>query len=84
MGEVFLRLQAAAGHEGVGDADSGGVAKRYLDVVVIIPLQKAPVNDVEKVILVVVPVFPCNLTGDFFKLVGQSVLPGNTVPLRQG
>lgn len=84
MLEIIFRLQAAAGHEGVGDADGGSVAKCYLDVVIIIPLQKTPVNDVEKVILVVFPVSPCDLTGDLFKLVGEAVLPRNAVSLRQG
>lgn len=37
--KVILRLHAAAGHEGVGDADRCGVFERHLDVVIIILLQ---------------------------------------------
>jgi len=38
MLEVFLRLHAAPGHEGVGDADGGGAAEGRPDVELIIAL----------------------------------------------
>ncbi len=83
MLKVIFRLQAAAGHEGKGDADGGGVSELLSDVKRIILLQKTSVNDVEQIVLMVVPVVRRKLTGDFFKLVGKAVLAGNAVPFRQ-
>ena len=40
MGEVFLRLQAAAGQQGVGGADDGSVSERRAHVEIIIIIQK--------------------------------------------
>ena len=40
MGEVFLRLQPAAGQQGVGGADNGGVAERRAHVEIIILAEK--------------------------------------------
>ncbi len=83
MLKVIFRLQAAAGHKGKGDADGGGVSELLSDVKRIILLQKTSVNDVEQIVLMVVPVVRRKLTGDFFKLVGKAVLAGNAVPFRQ-
>ena len=52
-----LRLQSAAGQQGIGDADGGDVPKRHAYIEIIIALQKGIVNDAENVTLVVVPVF---------------------------
>ena len=57
MAEILLRLQPAAGHQGVGDADSGGGFELDFDVVLIVLLQKGTVNDIENVLPVVRPVF---------------------------
>ena len=40
MGEVFLRLHAAAGQQGVCGADDGGVSERRTHVEIIIIIQK--------------------------------------------
>ena len=36
MGKIVFRLQSAAGHQGVGNADGGGGLKLYFDVKLII------------------------------------------------
>ena len=64
MLEVGFRFQAAAGQQGIGDADGGGIAERRTDVKFIILLQEGAVNDVEDVILVVGPVFVRQLCGE--------------------
>ena len=56
MGEGFLRLQPAAGQQGVGGTDDGGVSEGGSDVEIIIFFQEGTVNDVEDVILIVVPI----------------------------
>nr|WP_325235620.1 hypothetical protein [uncultured Oscillibacter sp.] len=56
MAEIALRFQAAAGHHGIGDADKSGVLELLSDIVFIVFLQHASVNDVEKVLLVLVPI----------------------------
>ena len=84
MVEIVLRLQAAARHQGVGDADRGGSPERHFDVEVIILLQKTPVNDAEKVGLIVVPVVLRKLGGDVFQLFRKAVFPGDTVAALQG
>ena len=82
MLKVVFRLQATAGHEGIGDADGGGVSELRPDVELIILLQKTAVNDTKDVLLVVVPVFACKLGGDLFKLFSQ-VAAGHVKPLLQ-
>ncbi len=82
MLKVVFRLQAAAGHEGVCDADGGGVSELRSDVELIILLQKTAVNDVEDVLPVFVPVFRRKLGGDLLKLFGQFTA-GNVKPLCQ-
>ena len=64
--KVFLRLQSAAGQQGVGGADDSGISERCPDVEVIIFFQKRTVNDANDVILIVVPVFIHKLGGDGF------------------
>lgn len=83
MLKVFVRLQAAAGHEGVGDADGGGVAEGHAYVEIIIAVKERIVNDVEDVPLVAHPVFVGELRGDLFKLCLNAVLAGHIVPALQ-
>ena len=40
MLKVIARLQSAAGHEGVGDADGSGVSELHSDIEIIILLKK--------------------------------------------
>ncbi|HRS64334.1 MAG TPA: hypothetical protein P5519_00420 [Spirochaetia bacterium] len=79
MLKVIFRLQAATGHEGIGDAHGGGVPKRDADVEIIIFLHEGIFNDVEYVALVCVPVFVGKLGGDALKLVGKAVHAGNLI-----
>ena len=71
MAEILLRLQPAAGHEGVGDADRGGGFELDFDVVLIVLLQKGTVNDRENIPPVVSPVFLRQLGGHIGQLLGQ-------------
>ena len=73
MAEILLRLQPAAGHEGVGDADGGGGFELDFDVVLIVLLQKGTVNDRENIPPVVSPVFLRQLGGHIGQLLGQVV-----------
>ena len=79
MLEIDFRLQFAAGHQRVSDADGGGTSEGYSDVEIIIFLQKGTVNDVEKVALVLCPVFIGKPGGYLFQLVGKAVLCGNII-----
>ena len=83
MLEIFLRFQAAAGHERISDAHGGGIAKRRADIEIIIFLQKAPVNDTEDSPLVLLPIFPGKQSRDCFKLFLQTMLSGNAVAVFQ-
>ncbi|MCD8099407.1 MAG: hypothetical protein LUE06_02340 [Oscillospiraceae bacterium] len=73
--KIILRLQVAAGHQRVGDADRGGAAKRRSDVEFIVLLQKGIVNDADYVPLMVVPIFLGKLGGGLFQLLGEAI-PG--------
>ena len=77
--KVVLRLHAAAGHEGVGDADRRGVFERHLDVVIIILLQIGIRNDAEDVAGMVAPVFRSKLGSDALELLRKAVFAGNAV-----
>jgi len=77
MLEVGFRLQPAAGHKGVGDADRGGVSECRANVKSIILFQKGTVNDIEDVMLMLIPVFTRQLRGDPLQLVNEAVLAGN-------
>ena len=83
MLEIAFRLQTAARHHSVGDADGGGTFESYFNIEIIIFLQKAPVNDAEKIVPVVVPVFRRKLGGDILQLVGKTVFTGNAIPIFQ-
>ena len=71
MAEILLRLQPAAGHQGVGDADRGGGFELDFDVVLIVLLQKGTVNDRENIPPVVSPVFLRQFGGHIGQLLGQ-------------
>ena len=55
--EVAFRLQSAAGHQSVSDADGGCCLKLHSDVILIIFLQKGTVNDIEEGVLLVAVLF---------------------------
>ena len=78
MVEIALRLQPAAGHEGVGDADGGGIFELYFDVKLIIFLQKGIVNDIEEVPPMLRPVFLCQFSGHIGELFCK-VIPSNAI-----
>ena len=84
MLKVVLRLQAAAGHQGIGDADGGGTSESHFDVEVIILLQKTPVNDAEKVSLIIVPVVLRKPGGDVLQLFRKPIFTGDTIAALQG
>ncbi|MBR6862311.1 MAG: hypothetical protein IKM73_13415 [Acidaminococcaceae bacterium] len=74
VGEIPFRLQPAAGQQGVGGTDDGGVSERCSDVEIIIFFQEGPVNDAEDVILIVVPILVHKLRGDGFQLFRKAVV----------
>ena len=82
MAEILLRLQPAAGHQGVGDADGGGGFELDFDVVLIVLLQKGTVNDRENIPSVVGPVFLRQLGGHIGQLLGQVAAAYIIVPLQ--
>lgn len=83
MLKVFVGFQTAAGHEGVGHADRGGISELCSDVEFIIFLQKAAVNDVEDVVLMILPILLCHLSGDLLQLVGKALFAGDFILLFQ-
>ena len=76
--EVAFRLQSAAGHQSVSDADGGGCLKLHSDVILIIFLQKGTVNDIEEVLLMLRPVFLGQFSGYLRKLSGK-IITGNII-----
>ena len=83
MLKVIVRLQSAAGHEGVGDAHGGGVSKLHSDVEVIILFEERIGNDVEHIPAVLIPVFVRKLCGDVLKLLLKSIFSRNTIIVLQ-
>ena len=73
MGKIAFRLQSAAGHQGVGNADGGGCLKLHSDVILIIFLQKGTVNDIEEVLLMLRPVFLGQFSGYLGELSGKVI-----------
>ena len=71
--EVAFRLQSAAGHQSVSDADGGGCLKLHSDVILIIFLQKGTVNDIEEVLLMLRPVFLSQFSGYLGELSGKVI-----------
>ncbi|MCI6249038.1 hypothetical protein MR730_09095 [bacterium] len=82
MAEILLRLQPAAGHEGVGDANGGGGFELDFDVVLIVLLQKGTVNDRENVLPVFRPVFLRQLGGHIGQMLGQVAAANIVVALQ--
>ena len=78
MGKIAFRLQSAAGHQGVGNADGGGCLELHSDVKLIIFLQKGTVNDIEEVLLMLRPVFLSQFSGYLGELSGK-VITGNII-----
>ena len=79
MLEIGFRLQPAARHQRVSDADGGGTSEGYSDIEIIIFFQEGIVNDAEDVALVLCPVFIGKLGSYLLQLVGKTVLSGNTI-----
>ena len=71
--EVAFRLQSAAGHQSVSDADGGCCLKLHSDVILIIFLQKGTVNDIEEVLLMLRPVFLSQFSGYLGELSGKVI-----------
>ena len=84
MGKIAFRLQSAAGHQGVGNADGGGCLKLYFDVKLIIFLQKGTVNDIEEVLLMLRPVFACQFSGPCLQLLGKVIAANLVSALQHG
>lgn len=76
--KVAFRLQSAAGHQSVSDADGGGCLELHSDVILIIFLQKGTVNDIEEVLLMLRPVFLSQFSGYLSELSGK-VITGNII-----
>lgn len=76
--EMLFHFQPTAGHQGVGNADSGGGLKMDFDVEFIILLQERTVNDIAEVPLMLVPIRAGQLSGHIGKLLCQ-IVPGNAV-----
>ena len=71
MAEVFLRLQAAAGHEHIGHTHAGRLPERRPDVVLIIFCQERAVNNVEDVLTMLLPIGCGQPGGNGFQLIRQ-------------
>ncbi|MCU6784826.1 hypothetical protein OCV46_12950 [Anthropogastromicrobium aceti] len=76
--EVAFRLQSAAGHQSVSDADGGCCLELHSDVILIIFFQKGTVNDIEEVLLMLRPVFLSQFSGYLGELSGK-VITGNII-----
>ena len=84
MGKIAFRLQSAARHQGVGNADGGGCLKLYFDVKLIIFLQKGTVNDIEEVLLMLRPVFLSQPSGHRLQLLGKVIAANLVSALQHG
>ena len=79
MLEVGFRLQPAAGHQRVSNADGCGASESHSDVEIIIFFQEGIVNDAEDVALVLCPIFIGKPGSYLLQLVGKTVLCGNII-----
>ena len=79
MFEIAARLQTAAGHEGVGDADGGGVSESGSDVELIIRFEIGIRNDVKHIPLMFRPVFAGEPRRDLLQLLRQAARSGNAI-----
>ncbi|MDO5545867.1 MAG: hypothetical protein Q4F81_08600 [Eubacteriales bacterium] len=84
MVKILFRLQPTTGHQGIGDADSGGRAELHRYVKFIVLLQKGIVNDAENVLLVIVPIFICQLSGNTGQLLGKIAVCDTIAALQHG
>ena len=82
--EVAFRLQTAAGHQGVGNTDGGRRFELDCDVEIIVLLQERTVNDVAKVLLMLVPILTRQLSGHIGKLLGKIITGNAVVALQHG
>ena len=82
--EVAFRLQTAAGHQCVGNTDGGRRFELYSDVEIIVLLQERAVNDVAKVLLMLVPILTRQLSGHIGELLGEIVTGNAVVALQHG
>ena len=73
MVKVSFRFQSTPGHQCISDTDGGCCLELYSDVKLIIFLQKGTVNDIEKVLPILCPVFFCQLSGNIRKLLGKII-----------
>ena len=78
MLEILFRIQPTAGHQGVGNADSGGGLKLDFDVEIIVLLQERTVNDVAEVLLMLVPILTRQFSSHINELLGK-IVTGNAV-----
>lgn len=79
MGKIVLRFQPTPGHEDVSHADGGGTSELRSDAELIILPQETAVNDVEDVLLMLVPIFRRKLGRDLFQLLRQTAVSGRRV-----
>ena len=84
MLEILLRIQPAAGHQGVGNADGGGRLKLDFDVEIIVLLQERTVNDVAEVLLILLPILTRQLSSHINELLGKIATGNAVVALQHG
>ena len=84
MLEILVCIQPTAGHQGVGDADGGGGLKLDFDVEIIVLLQERTVNDVAKVLLMLVPILTRQFSSHINELLGKIVTGNAVVALQHG
>lgn len=82
MAEILLRFQPTAGHQGVGNTDSGSGFELDFDVEIIVLLQERTVNDVAEVLLMLVPIFAGQLSCHIGELLGEIVTSHAIVALQ--
>ena len=82
MLEIAFRLQPTAGHQGVCNADGGGCLELYSFVKLIVLFKERIVNDIEKVVLMLVPILTRQLSGHIGELLGK-IVTGNAVAALQ-
>ena len=84
MLEILFRIQSAAGHQGVCDADGGGGLKLDFDVEFIVLLQERTVNDVAEVLLMLVPILTRQFSSHINELLGKIVTGNAVVAFKHG
>lgn len=84
MLEILFRIQPTAGHQGVGNTDGGRCFELNFDVEIIVLLQERTVNDIAEVLLMLVPILTCQLSGYIGKLLGEIITRNAIVALQHG